>query len=97
MNSLRFVICLNTRRENIADIMADAALLVHKIPHLETFLSYLDKVKAYFCKICFNIVTSSISRSLSAPLCHNKFFFNFPTSASHVIFLDLISLFKKVV
>jgi len=48
VNSLRFVICLNTCRENVAGIMADAALLVYKITHLETFLSRLDKVKAYF-------------------------------------------------
>ena len=48
MNSLRFVTCLNRRLENVAGIMADAALFVYNIPHLETFLSDLGKVEAYF-------------------------------------------------
>jgi len=62
--SLRFVICLNTRRENIADIMADAAFLVYKIPHLETFLSHLDKVKAYFFVKSVLILSLSLNLGL---------------------------------
>ena len=101
VNSLRFVICLNTRRGNVAGIMADAVLLVYKFPHLRTFLSHLDKVKVYFFVKTVLILSlrlcASLSLSLNDPLRQNKFVCNFHTSISHLIFQDLICQFKKLV